>query len=65
MRMEPVTIHLPRDLKRWLEKDAKSIDLSLAAYVRRALKLYRHQQEEAESHGRAPEPTAEPTAGES
>ena len=63
MRMEPVTVHIPRDLKRWLEKAAGQLDQTLAAYVRRVLK--QHRQQEADTHGRAPEPAAEPAAGES
>ncbi len=52
MRMEPVTVALPRDLKRWLEKAAKQTDQTLGSYVRRILKLHRTTEEE-ESHERA------------
>lgn len=65
MRMEPVTVHLPRNLKRWLEKEAQKVDQTLASYVRRVLKL--HQVKEEETHGKSepPSPAASPTAGES
>ena len=46
MRLQILTAHVPRDLKRWLEKAAAEIDISLAAYVRRVLKLHREQEEQ-------------------
>ncbi len=60
--MRPVTVHLPRDLKRWLEKEAQEVDQTLAAYVRRILKLHRIKEEETH-HEPKPEEAAAPEAG--
>ena len=58
-KMEPVTVAIPRDLKRWLERAAKATEQSLGSYVRRVLKLHRITEEE-ESHAQRPVPDAAP-----
>lgn len=63
MRLQIITAHVPRDLKRWLEKSAEELDISLAAYVRRVLKLHREQEEKTRHEHREPDPATEPQAG--